>query len=249
MYEAVELMIGQKLIRGVVRAPEGKGPFPTVIFYHGFTVDRVGMMRLHELFARECVKAGFACVRFDFYGLGESEGDFNEMTISGEIDEALAIFKWTIGQEFADSDRIIISGHSMGGMIATVVAASVQPKALLIWSPALTMYYQAAFRARTMVGMTENGWDIGGLELGRNFMEEAVKLDFLKMAEGYAGPVHIIHGSLDEVIPVEVVEKYKVFYGDTCSTKIIEGANHQFSSLKWKNDVYADSIHFIKTQI
>ena len=76
MYKSVELKVGEMLLRGVVRTPEGEGPFPTVIFYHGFSVDHIGMMRLHELFARRCVKEGFACVRFDFYGVGESDGDF-----------------------------------------------------------------------------------------------------------------------------------------------------------------------------
>ena len=80
MYKALELDVGGRLIRGMLRAPDTQGPFPTVIFFHGFTVDKVGKMRLHELFARACVKAGFACVRFDFYGCGESEGDFSEAT-------------------------------------------------------------------------------------------------------------------------------------------------------------------------
>ena len=51
MYRALELDVNGRLIRGCLRAPEGEGPFPTVIFFHGFTVDKVGMMRLHELFA------------------------------------------------------------------------------------------------------------------------------------------------------------------------------------------------------
>ena len=55
MFMNVELMVDEKLIRGDVRTPEGDGPFPTVCFYHGFCVDRIGLMRLHELFARKCV--------------------------------------------------------------------------------------------------------------------------------------------------------------------------------------------------
>ena len=35
MYKNVELMFGDKLLRGVVRTPEGDGPFPCVCFYHG----------------------------------------------------------------------------------------------------------------------------------------------------------------------------------------------------------------------
>ena len=47
MFMNVELMVDEKLIRGDVRTPEGDGPFPTVCFYHGFCVDRIGLMRLH----------------------------------------------------------------------------------------------------------------------------------------------------------------------------------------------------------
>lgn len=66
MFMNVELMVDEKLIRGDVRTPEGDGPFPTVCFYHGFCVDRIGLMRLHELFARKCVENGIACVKFVF---------------------------------------------------------------------------------------------------------------------------------------------------------------------------------------
>lgn len=249
MYQSVELSVKGRLLRGVVRAPEGKGPFPAVIFYHGFTVDKVGMMRLHEIFAKKCVEAGFVCVRFDFYGLGESEGDFSEMTIGKELEEAEEIYQWTCRQEFIDSEKVILSGHSMGALVASVVAVKTCPRALLLWSPALTMYYQAGLRARTMVGPTKNGWDIGGMELGKAFMEEAATMDFLNMAIGYYGPVLHIHGSEDEQIPVDVVGKYQYIYGDQYRALIIQGANHQFSSIEWREVLYFESIRFMCEQI
>ena len=74
------------------------------------------------MFAKKCVEAGFVCVRFDFYGLGESEGDFSEMTIGKELEEAEEIYQWTCRQEFIDSEKVILSGHSMGALVASVVA-------------------------------------------------------------------------------------------------------------------------------
>ena len=248
MYQAVELSVKGRLLRGVVRTPEGDGPFPAVIFYHGFTVDKVGMMRLHEIFARRCVEAGYACVRFDFYGLGESDGDFAEMTIGSEMEEAEAIFCWTCSQPYIDAAQVVLSGHSMGALVASVIAPKTHPKALLLWAPALTMFYQAGLRARTLVGPTENGWDIGGMELGRAFMEEAATMDFLEMARGYDGPVLHIHGSEDEQIPVDVTGRYRYLYGAQYRSVIIEGANHQFSSIPWREAVYAESLHFLQEQ-
>lgn len=249
MYKALELTVNGRLIRGVLRAPDGEGPFPTVIFFHGFTVDKVGMMRLHELFARECVKAGMACVRFDFYGCGESDGDFNEMTVGHEMEEGKAIYEWCLTQDFCDKDNLYVSGHSMGGLITSAIAPELQPKAIVLWAPALNMYYGASLRARTMKGPTANGWDINGLELGRAYMEEIVKMDELQMARGYNGPVLLIHGTEDELVPVDCVYKYQTVYGDQMKLILIEGSNHQFSSLKWKQEVYDESVAFIKEQI
>ena len=86
MFINVELEVNHKLLRGDVRLPEGTGPFPVVCFYHGFCVDRIGQMRLHELFARKCAVNGIACVKFDFYGCGESDGDFSEMRYMDEVE-------------------------------------------------------------------------------------------------------------------------------------------------------------------
>jgi alpha/beta superfamily hydrolase len=249
MYKAVVLEVGGKLLRGCVRTPDGDGRFPTVCFYHGFTVDKVGMMRLHELFARECVKKGIACVRFDFYGCGESDGDFNEVTVTDEIEQAVAIYNWTCQQDFSDPKNVFPCGHSLGGVIAAVVAAKVQPKGAILWSPAMNMYYVASRRAMTMKGPTKNGYDINGLELSRNFLEDVRKLNFQELIKGYSNGVIVIHGSEDEEIPVAVVDQFKDVYGDSMEAEIILGANHQFSSLKWKQRVYDLSIDFIKRKI
>ena len=115
----------------------------------------------------------------------------------------------------------------------------------LLLDPALTMYYQAGFRTRSTVGPTEHGWDIGGMELSHAFMDEAAKMNFLEMARGYGGDVLAIHGGEDEQIPVEVVYRYKNLYGEKFRFTIIEGANHQFSSIPWKEQVYRESIAFI----
>lgn len=84
MYLATELDVNGRLLRGNVRMPDSGGPFPTIVFLHGFTVWKTGPQRLYEEFAREAVKEGFCVIRFDFYGTGESEGEFYEMTIGSE---------------------------------------------------------------------------------------------------------------------------------------------------------------------
>ena len=244
----VEINVGRGCIRGVVNLPDEEKKYPVLIFFHGFTMDRIGLMRLHELFVRECVEQGIACVRFEFYGCGESDGNFNEMTLSTEMEDARAIWNWTLEQDFTDCEQVLLSGHSMGGLIAHVVAPELQPKGMLLWSPALTMYYQACLRGR-LEGPTERGFDIAGLELSKEFIEEAKHMNFFDMSKGYEEPVCISWGTEDEVIPVDCAGRYEVLYGDKCDLTLIEGAPHQYTSLKWKRELYDVSLEFLKRQI
>lgn len=249
MYLSTELNINGRLLRGNVRMPDGKGPFPTIVFLHGFTVWKTGPQRLYEEFVREAVKDGFSVIRFDFYGTGESDGEFYEMTIGSEMLETGVIFEWAGQQPYVDEHNIFLGGHSMGALIAVLKAPKLKPKAVFGWATALTMLYQAGLRTRTMNGPTERGWDIDGLELSREFMEEAAGMDFLAMSKGYDGPVLLIHGSRDTDIPVESAYALKAMYGDNCAIDIVEGANHRFLSLEWKRYIYGRTLEFLREHI
>lgn len=250
MYRSVELDVGGKLLRGVVRAPKAEGRFPTVIFYHGFTVDKVGMARLHELFARQCVDNGFACVRFDFYGCGESDGDFSEMRLSDEIDQAEAIYHWTREQDFCDPENTFVTGHSMGGLITGVVSARVQSKASVMWAPAPMVYFDATGRAGATPTQYKEYYDIGGLALHHEFLLDARRIDAIELSKGFTGKMMIIHGDADEKASVAAVGLYEdIYQPEQLQVHLVKGSNHQFSTLEWKQEVYDHSIAFLKAQI
>ena len=249
MYLANELDVNGRLLRGNVRMPDAGGPFPTIVFLHGFTVWKTGPQRLYEEFVRMAVKEGFCVVRYDFYGTGESEGEFYEMTIGSEMNETAAIYKWASEQPYVDVNNMFLGGHSLGALLALVEAPHIQPKATFGWSTALTMLFQAGQRTRTMRGPTERGWDIDGLELSREFMDECAGMDFLEMVKGYDKPVLLIHGTGDVDIPVESAYALKKVYGDSCELDIVEGANHRFLSLPWKKHAYEKTLEFLKNQL
>ena len=129
MYLANELDVNGRLLRGNVRMPDAGGPFPTIVFLHGFTVWKTGPQRLYEEFVRMAVKEGFCVVRYDFYGTGESEGEFYEMTIGSEMNETAAIYKWASEQPYVDTKNMFLGGHSLGALLALVEAPHIQPKA------------------------------------------------------------------------------------------------------------------------
>src|SRR5579884_4035510 len=109
-----------KLLRGMIhRPPRTRGRRqPAVVFFHGFTGDR---MESHWIFikcARALAREGIASLRFDFYGSGESEGTFEEAT----------------HQKGIDPGRLGLCGLSLGGCIAACVAHASRAKALVLWS-------------------------------------------------------------------------------------------------------------------
>ena len=248
-YQYAEIPVGNGVIRGSAVMPEAGGKYPSVIFMHGFTVDSTGPNRFHLHFARRAVEAGFCCIRFDFYGCGESDGEFYEMTVGSEQRDAAAIMEWARKQPFVDAENLFLGGHSMGGLVTALVSPTVRPKAIFTWSVAMNMPYQAGWRTRTMKGPTERGWDIEGLELSRAYMEEVVSLDFQELAKDYPGDVLLVHGSADTDCPVHGSRILRHVYGDRARLHVIAEADHRMLSIPWREECYAVTLDFLKKHI
>jgi alpha/beta superfamily hydrolase len=82
----------------------------------GGTLDN----KVVQTIARACLDLGWACVRFNFRGVGRSEGVWSEGR--GEIDDALAVAAhWRGRDEFAGLPYLL-GGFSFGGYVAVEVA-------------------------------------------------------------------------------------------------------------------------------
>ena len=107
---------------GMLHLPEEKGPFPAVAIYHGFTGTKVEPHRLFVKMSRALVQKGIAGTLWIFRGSGDSEGDFADMTVSGEIADAIRVLDFLQEQPEVDGERLGVLGLSMGGAIAASVA-------------------------------------------------------------------------------------------------------------------------------
>lgn len=125
IYDAVE--VDGHLRRIIVTRPAGEGPFPVVMMLGGigcysldlpFNPDHSYLQILYEL-----TRQGFATLRVEKSGMGDSQGppcadvDF-DTEVAGYLAGLHALDRFT----FIDTDRVVLLGHSIGGIIAPVLA-------------------------------------------------------------------------------------------------------------------------------
>ena len=181
---------------------------PIVILCHGFTGNRNGGLEVgiaHELEAR-----GIASIRFDFNGHGESEGDFQQMTIPNEIEDARHVYEWVKAD--GRFGKIGIAGHSQGGVVTAMLAGQLGKKAfkggVVLLAPA-GVIRDDAIRGQT--GGQQGSLDdpqnppeyveVWGHRLGRDYITTAFWLPIYETAAGYKGPACIVHGTSDRTVP------------------------------------------------
>lgn len=108
--------LGQEL-KADLELPAGGLWQATAVFAHCFTCSR--NIKAARILSRSLAEAGFAVLRFDFTGLGESDGDFADTTFSSNLDDLEDAAAW-LTDNLAAPQMLI--GHSLGGAAVLAVA-------------------------------------------------------------------------------------------------------------------------------
>jgi uncharacterized protein len=137
--QSIHFEVQGQRVWGMLHLPlEVNAPVPAVLILHGFTGQRMEPHRLFVLFSRLLAEHGIASLRFDFRGSGESEGGFDEMTPSREVEDVIAAYQFLRSRPEIDSAKLGLLGLSMGGMVAALSVArpDLEFAALSLWAPA-----------------------------------------------------------------------------------------------------------------
>jgi len=224
-----------------------KQPAPGVVLFHGFTGSRTESHGLFVKCSRALAQAGVASLRFDFYGSGESDGEFREMTLRGEIADGRAALAFLRAQTGIDPERVGLLGLSLGGAVAAALALSVQAKAVVLWSAVAhtarlrELFKQSAKKIPGKPGAVE----FDACEISSRLIEDVLKVEPIRHLARYKGPTLIVHPEKDEAIPVSHARDFFQAAGaDVKELAIIAGADHVYTSIPWEQEVIFRSVQW-----
>lgn len=110
---------GEKMSACLFR-PQGRGPHPTVLLLHGYPGDENNYDLAHAY-----QRAGYTVVVFHYRGTWGSEGRFSLNHVLEDVEDALRFLRRNSGEKpyGFDAQRLVLTGHSMGGFAALQTAA------------------------------------------------------------------------------------------------------------------------------
>ena len=177
--EVVSLPAASEEFHGLfLSPPDGTPePFPLLIFAHGN-----GELADHWVDQFAPVRGwGWGVLLFEYPGYGRRRGSPSEATIRRAI---LETWDWATQTPRIDATRIVVHGRSLGGGAAAWLAGE-RPVAGLILESAFTSVHPLAAKYLVPRWLVRDPFDN------------------LRALRNYSGPLLVVHGAADDLVPVE----------------------------------------------
>lgn len=252
--EAVAFQSAGETVRGLLYLPgESARPAPAVLVAHGFTGSRNADARLLVWLARALAHNHIGALTIDFRGSGESAGDFAAMTPETEIADAKEALTLLAADRRIDANRLGMVGHSLGGLVTACTAGDdARLRAIALWCAVADLGRLAARLDDHAETRVADGWDAGGLVVGKAFQQTAREMAVLERFAGGQCPVLIAHGTADDAVPVDDAHRFverAAQEGRDHELHLIEGANHCFQSLAHRLDLISTTVRWFAAQL
>lgn len=217
---------------------EVAGARAAVLLVHGFGSTDTGGQQLLVQTGRAIAARGGVVRSSSRLGHGTSDGEFADITISDEVDQVVAMVRALAADA---GGPVHVVAHSLGAVESAIAAARVPDlvATLTLWSPAGVVVDDIAehdeIQGQPLAPVREQGWfDFGGMALGTAFIDEVrAGLDVYATVAGYTGPAEVVHGTADQIVPLEYGRRYaELLPGATFVP--VDDADHGWSSVPFR---------------
>lgn len=223
---------GETLV-GRLEMPVDQNPHNFAIFAHCFTCNK-NFLAVKNI-SKSLTAAGFAVLRFDFTGLGDSEGDFSDTNFSGNVSDLVSAANFLKEDYLAPT---LMIGHSLGGAAAIFAAAKISSiKAIAtIAAPSSPRHVQHLFKDN-LKEIESKGEAIVNLS-GRDFTIKKQFLDDLEskslavVAKEMRKPLLLLHSPQDDIVGIKNAEEIYVAAHHPKSFVSLDGADHLLMNKK-----------------
>ncbi len=227
---------GEQIV-GMLHIPSDRKNAPCVIMCHGYGGNKLGnASRMFVKIGRYFSKKGIASMRFDFAGCGDSEGNFEDLTVTKQIKNLGAAIYFVEKFNGIDKNRIGILGWSRGSAICILRAAKDKRiKCVVSWAG------EADFRetwtkshvreAKKRGYFYSRWWNIKTLYKA---YKDELRYNILRSLKKVRMPFLVVHGNFDENVPLTQGE---LLYKNANKPKkifILKGADHSFTGFEEK---------------
>ncbi len=184
--------------------PDTGPPTAYALFAHCFTCSKD--LRAVGAISRALTRQGIAVLRFDFTGLGESEGDFAETNFSSNVDDLVVAANF-LAEEYAPP-RILV-GHSLGGAAVLQAAhrlESVQAVSTIgaPYDPEhVTRHLEDALEEIKTSGKARIRLADRTFTIQKQFLEDLAATKMEKTIRTLSRPLLIFHSPVDQIVGVD----------------------------------------------
>ncbi|MCF2873712.1 MULTISPECIES: bifunctional alpha/beta hydrolase/OsmC family protein [unclassified Tenacibaculum] len=231
---------GYKL-QAYLELPVNQKPNYYAIFAHCFTCSST--LGAVKNISRSLTKHGFGVIRFDFTGLGRSEGNFSESYFSANVDDLIAVNNYIT--EHFEAPCLLI-GHSLGGAAAIVSASKLENiKAVAtIGAPADIAHVKHLFSHGIENIENEDSVEvnIGGrpFKINQEFVSDFDKINLAEVTKSLRKPILILHSPVDTIVGINNAQELYLNAHHPKSFISLDNADHLLSDPK--DSIYAGNV-------
>ncbi len=216
-------------LAGLLHVPEA--PKGSILLAHCFTCSKD--QRTTARLAKHLEEAGYAVLRFDFTGLGESTGEFAVTSIATNVRDVVAAAGELIRRGYGPCGML---GHSLGGAAMLLAAPKVHTvrSIAVVGTPSTAQHVRHLLGVEAQDQIREEGEaqiTVGGrpFQLARTFLEDLDRVGEEPPVADLGRPLCIVHSVDDEVVGVEEGERLFAAAKQPKSFVPLIGADHLLS--------------------
>lgn len=214
-------------LEGRLELPLDRHPHNFVIFAHCFTCNK-NLLAVRNI-GRALTSNGFGVLRFDFTGLGGSEGDFSETNFSGNVDDLVAAADYLEVEHRAPT---LLVGHSLGGaavIFAATKIASVNAIAT-IGAPSDPAHVQHLLKS-SLEEIEAHGKAVVNLSgrdftIKKQFLEDLRQKSLPETVKELRKPILLLHSPQDTIVGIKNAEAIYKAAQHPKSFVSLDGADH-----------------------